>query len=141
MKDLEKTEGKEPLVPEGRRWSMHYDLNQFGTMDACVGGRRVAVAEAMVALHRRKNVNLVDEDSKEEGETAEELVDVTSMEARMRDELKNDAEEVVKQVGSKKSRSPSPRARADIDIDPCRYDDAGKNSFCWKICFGTKVVI
>lgn len=51
MEQIKDTEGKDPCVPEGRRWSMRYDLNRFGTMNAGCGGRRVAVAEAMVRLH------------------------------------------------------------------------------------------
>lgn len=31
MKELRKTEGGGSCVPEGRRWSIRYDLNQFGT--------------------------------------------------------------------------------------------------------------
>lgn len=90
MKDLEKTEGKGPWILDGRRWSMHYDLNQFGTMDAGSGGRRGTVAEAMVALHRRKIEKLVDEDSEGESKSSEKLVDVADVEVGARDDAEGD---------------------------------------------------
>lgn len=75
-------------------------------------------------------MNLADEDSEEEGEPAGELVDVTGVEVGVRDELKDDAEEVERQISSEKSRNPSPGTGADNDVDPRCYGDASKNSFC-----------
>jgi hypothetical protein len=73
MKELRKTEGGGLWVPEGRRWSMRYDSNQFGSMHAGSGGVRLSVAEAMVQLHQqepkcRRIASVVDDDESSEEE-------------------------------------------------------------------------
>lgn len=130
MKDLQDTEGIGSWVLDGRRWSMCYDLNQFGTMDAGIGGRRVVVAEAMVALHCRKVVNLVDEDSKkEEDKSLVRPLGVVEVGAGTEDDPRKSVDGEGKKEDFEKSRSPSLEAEASEDGDSRQYDDASKECF------------
>lgn len=103
MEKLRRTEGSGPLVVDGKRWSMRYNLNQFGTMDAGFSGVRVSVAQAMVRLQhqepkRRRIGSVVDDDeSSEEGDEVLSRAKVSS--PLIEDPSKEDVEQKTLAVG------------------------------------------